>query len=94
MKRDNDPKEVTEGCAGGLVVRKGFREEVILVWSLSLEDLVVGGEGNGGAEQESTGTRVNGDILGSSVPDEGQEHGHWSQNVCGFLGEGEGGDFP
>lgn len=50
MKRDNDFKEVIEGCVGGLVVRKGFREEVILVWFLFLEDLVIGGVGNGGVE--------------------------------------------
>lgn len=29
-------RKVTEGCAGGLVVRGGFLEEMTLVWSLPL----------------------------------------------------------
>ena len=39
-----------------------------------------------------TGTVMNVDVLESSVPDNGQEHGHWSQNICGFLGKGGGGE--
>lgn len=30
-------REVTAGCAGDLVIRSGFLEEVTLVWSLPFE---------------------------------------------------------
>lgn len=34
VKRDNAMREVTKGCAGDLVVRRGFLEEMKYFWSL------------------------------------------------------------
>lgn len=45
--------------------------------------------------RQLTGTGVNGNILAFSMRDDGQGHGSWSQNICGFLGEARsGGDLP
>lgn len=62
----------------GGVVRRGFLEEVTIGLVPALEGLVLDKQGKGKLSK-STGTRVS----GSSVPGEGQEHGHESQDVCG-----------
>lgn len=74
---------------GSAVRVASWRSDIGLV--PALQGLVTDRMGAVAAEQAETRTGVNGDILGSSVPDKGQKHGHRSQNVCRFLEEGGGG---
>lgn len=67
---------------GSAVRMASWRSDIGLV--PALQGLVTDRMGAVAAEQAETRTGVNGDILGSSVPDKGQKHGHRSQNVCRF----------
>lgn len=73
-------------CWGSAVRVAFWRSDIGLV--PALQGLVTDRMGEVAAEQAETETGVNGDILGSSVPDKGQKHGHRLQNVCRFLEEG------
>lgn len=85
-------KEVTKGCPGDLVVRRGFLEEAALVWSLP------SGSGHRqawgrGAGQAVNQDGVNGDILGTQCLTKGRHlvtaHkvsvGSWGKEKVGDL---------